>query len=100
MADDGSGSAIKWQGDMRRLMCGTHTAVSPGLGVVIPRTAHGFWVIVLYFDDCSKIGNIGNIGYTVDYQVFSRQHLGNMKSYKKQQIRCARLICSIKYHTV
>ena len=34
-------------------------------------------VIVLWFVDCSKIGNIG---YIVECQWFSRQHFGNMKS--------------------
>ena len=41
-------------------------------------------VLVLWFDDCSKIGNIG---YIVEWQQLSRQHLGNKKSYKKQHYR-------------
>jgi hypothetical protein len=38
-------------------------------------------LLVSWFDDCSKIGNIG---YIIEWQWFSRQHFGNMKSYKKQ----------------
>jgi hypothetical protein len=41
-------------------------------------------VLVLWFDDCSKIGNIGNI---VESQRFSRQHFGNKKSNKKLHYR-------------
>jgi hypothetical protein len=40
-----------------------------------------YWVavLVLWFDDCLKVGNIG---YIVDCQWLSRQHLGNTKSNK------------------
>jgi hypothetical protein len=40
--------------------------------------------LVLWFDDCSKIGNIG---YIIEWQWVSRQHLGNTKSNKKLHYR-------------
>jgi hypothetical protein len=39
---------------------------------------------VLWFDDCSKIGNKS---YIIECQWFSRQHLGNKKSNKKLHYR-------------
>jgi hypothetical protein len=51
--------------------------------------------IVVYYDVCSKIGNIG---YTVECQWFNRQHSGNIKSnqklhyrYRDWQIRVSKL---------
>jgi hypothetical protein len=41
---------------------------------------------MLWFDDCSKIGNIG---YIVGCQVFSRQHLETGKATKETFQRLA-----------
>jgi hypothetical protein len=41
-------------------------------------------VVIIWFDDCSKIGYIG---YIVGCKWFSRQHLGNTKSYKELHYR-------------
>ena len=47
-------------------------------------TECNFMLIECWFDDCSRIGNIG---YIVEYEWFSRQHFGDMKSNKRQHFR-------------